>query len=64
MVAVVEQADVPAGLQLVEKAGEGAGVLGKLETDQPLVGNVAGAAADHIAQVDFGHFVVAQIDIG
>jgi hypothetical protein len=55
-VAVVEQRDVPIGLQGGEEAAEGAGPLGELDDVYALVGDVAaegaGASAHQVPEVD------------
>ena len=38
--------------------------VGELEADQAFVGDFCCASADHVADVDFGDFVVGQVDIG
>ena len=62
VVAVVEQADVPAAAQLLEELRQRAGPLGELEPAQPLVAHVGRAAADHVAHVQLGHLVVGEVD--
>src|SRR3954452_22883518 len=49
VVAVVEQADVPATPKRFEELHQRAGALGKLEAAGPLVARIAGTAADHVA---------------
>jgi len=61
MVAVVEQADVPARTHLVEEIHQGAGTLGKLEAIDQFVLHLRRMAADQVADVQLGHFVVGQI---
>ena len=61
VVAVVEQADVPAAAQLLEELRQRAGALGELEPAQPLVAHVRRAAAHHVADVQLGHLVVGQV---
>src|SRR6056297_1184368 len=61
VIAVMEQADVPVRTHRVEKAGQSTGALRELEAQQPLVGQSAGAAAHHVANVQLGHFVVGEV---
>ncbi len=62
VVAVVEQADVPAAAQFVQERHERAGTLGELESAELLVGDIGAAAADHVAHVQLRHLVVGQFD--
>ena len=62
VVAVVEQADVPAAAQPREKVEQGAGAFGKDEAEQPLVLHLGRVAAHHVTDVELGGLVVAQIN--
>ena len=60
VVAVVEQADIPASAEAIQKTQQGTGALGEFNTQQSLILRI-GATTDHIAQWHLGHFVVAKI---
>ena len=62
MIAVVEQADIPAPAQMGEEVQQGAGPFGKLEAVQHFVVQVLRAAADHIPDVQLGGVVIGQVD--
>ncbi len=69
LVAVVEQADVPVRAERVEKAQQRAGSLRKVEAQQALVFRHAlplratrRGAADEVAHMHFGQFVVGQVE--
>src|SRR5262245_5348242 len=62
MITVMEQADVPAPTELFQERHQRAGAFGKLETTELFVRNVHAAAADHVADVELGGFVVSEID--
>ena len=62
VIAVVEQADVPAPTELLEKLRERARTFGKLESAQPLVPHLGRMAADHVTHVQLGELVVGEID--
>ena len=64
MVAVVKQADVPVRVHEVEKFGQGARALGEDEAQHPFVGGQGAGAANHVAHMAFGQFVVRQINGG
>ena len=64
MVAVVEEGDVPAALHVVEEVAQRAGAFGKFKRNQAFVFHFVAAAADHIADVDFGDFVFGQVGVG
>jgi hypothetical protein len=61
MVAVVEEADVPAAAHAAEKRQERAGALGELEAVQTLVA-CAGPTTDHEAHVQLGDLVARHVD--
>ena len=46
----------------VEELHQRAGPLRELEAVEPLVGEARGPAADHVADMDLGHLVVAHVD--
>ena len=62
VVAVVEQADVPAAAERLEELHQRAGPLGELEAARPLVPRVAGAAADHVAHVQLRQLVLREVE--
>jgi hypothetical protein len=62
MVAVVEQADVPALAQAFEEAQQRPGPLGELETQHLLVRPRRGVPANGVAHVQLGQFVVGQVE--
>ena len=62
MVAVVEQADVPARTHAREEAQQRARAFGKLEAIEPFVAHATGVPTDHVAHVELSQFVVAEID--
>ena len=64
VVAVVEQADVPAGTHLAEEIHQGAGALGKLETIEDFVIDLRRVTADQVANVRLGHLIFGQIERG
>ena len=61
VIPVVEQADVPAAAELLEKLRQRAGTLGELEAAQPLVADFGRVAADHVPHVQLGELVVGQV---
>jgi hypothetical protein len=61
VVAVVEQADVPALAQAFEEAQQRPGPLGELETQHLLVRPRRGVPANGVAHVQLGQFVVGQV---
>ena len=61
VIAVVEQADVPAPTQLVEEFHQRAWPFGKLEPVQPLVPHSGRMSAHHVAHVQLGHLVVREV---
>ncbi len=62
LVSVVEEADVPVGVHGEEEAHQGAGAFGEFEAVELFVGGEGAAAADHVADVFFGEFVVVEVD--
>ena len=60
----MEQSDVPVALHVVEKTCQCARPFGKFKADQAFVLYFVGAAADHVADMDFGDFVVGQVLVG
>jgi len=64
MVAIVEQRDVPALRQRGEKLQQGTGPLGELEAEDALALHALCLAADHVADVQLGQFVVAHVENG
>src|SRR4030095_16696571 len=61
VVPVVEQADVPAATELLEKLRQRAWPFGKLEAAQTLVANLGRMAANHVPHVQLGELVVRQV---
>src|SRR5262245_39164785 len=61
MVPVVEQADVPASTELLEKLRKGAWTLWELEAAQPFVADLWSVAADHVTHVQLGELVVGEV---
>ena len=61
LVAVVEQADVPARAHQAQKLHERAGPLGEHKAQQPLVLSQRGVATHHVAYVLFGQLIVGQV---
>src|SRR5262249_27874503 len=57
VIAIVEEADVPAASQSVEKLQQRPGPLRKLESAQPLAGDMRRPAADHVPDVKLRHLV-------
>ena len=49
---------------MAEEIGQRAGALGKLKAHHALVRHFVGAPAHHVADVDFGDFIVGEIGIG
>src|SRR4030095_7205973 len=62
VVPVVEQADVPAATEFLEKLRQRAWPFGKLEAAQALVANLGCVAAYHVPHVQLGELVVSQVD--
>ena len=62
VVAVVEEADVPAAAERVEELEQRARPLRELEAAEPLVAGLRRAAADHVAHVQLGDLVVGEVD--
>src|SRR5580765_6601425 len=62
LVAVVEQADVPARVHARQEAHQRAGAFGEDEAVQPLVLREAAAAADHVAHVLLRELVAGQVE--
>ena len=54
MVAVVEQADGPAALEVGEEFFQGAGAFGEAESIEDFAAGGGSVAADHVAQVITG----------
>src|SRR5882672_10887002 len=61
MVAIVEQADVPAAAERVEKLEQRARSLGELKAAHPLGADMRRSAADHVAHVQLRHLISRQI---
>ena len=49
---------------MVQEAGQCAGTLRKFKADQAFAGYFFRTSADHVTDMDFGDFVIGQIDIG
>jgi hypothetical protein len=64
LVAVVEQADVPARVHGGQEAHQRARPLGELEAEEALVARQLAAPADHVPHMLLGQFVVGQVDGG
>ncbi|MNY03979.1 hypothetical protein D3C86_1366280 [compost metagenome] len=64
MVAVVEQADVPATAQGLEEAHQGARLLRELEAVETLTEGPGRAAANHVAHVVLGQLALCHVDHG
>src|SRR6266540_3448480 len=62
VIAVVEQADVPAAAKLLEECHQRAWTLGELEPAEPLVHDLGASAADHVTDMQFCRLVSRQID--
>ena len=62
VIAIVEQADIPASAERFEELQQRPRPLGKLEAADPFVHDLAGAAADHVADVELGKLVLGEID--
>ena len=58
----MEQADVPLRADRLEELQQRTRALGKLEPEQPLVLEAVGVPADHVARVQLGHLVVADVE--
>ncbi|MNT33618.1 hypothetical protein D3C72_1695540 [compost metagenome] len=64
MVAVVEQADVPATAQGLEEAHQGTRLLRELEAVETLTEGPGRAAANHVAHVVLGQLALCHVDHG
>ncbi len=62
VVAVVEQADVPAAAEGLEKAHQGARLLRKLETVETFTEGPGRAAANHVTHVVLGQLALGHVD--
>src|SRR5579883_1953804 len=61
VIAVVEQADVPAAADRLEEPEQRAGTLRKLEAVEQLIADAARTAADHVPHVELRHLVVGHV---
>src|SRR5690606_23638153 len=61
VIAVMEQGQVPVGLQALQEAQQGTRPFGKVEAEQEFVLYRAGPAAYQVARVGLDRFVVAQV---
>lgn len=61
MVAVMEQADVPALAQALQKAQQGPRAFRELEAQHPLISPRRRMATDGMAHVQLGQLVVGQV---
>ncbi|RMW23417.1 hypothetical protein ALO97_05610 [Pseudomonas syringae pv. tagetis] len=61
VVAVMEHRDGPAPAQAVEKVEQRARPLRELETQHHLIVDALGMPADHVTDVQFGQFIVGQV---
>ena len=67
MITVVEHTDVPAGAHVLKELHQRTRPLGKLEAVNQLVEcarRFRGVTTDHMAHVEFGHFIIGQIQRG
>ena len=62
MIAVVEQADVPAAAERVEELEQRAGAFRELESAGAFVPRVERAAPDHVPHVELRHLVVGEVE--
>src|SRR5690606_25024474 len=62
VVAVMEHRDVPATAELAEKVEQRTGALGELEAQHHLVADVCGMTAHHMTSVQFGQFIIGQVE--
>ena len=62
LVAIVEEADVPARVHARQEAHQRARALRKDEAEEPLVGGEIAAPAHQMAKVLLGHLVVGQVE--
>ncbi len=61
VIAVVKQRDIPVGRQAVEEFEQGAGAFGEGEAQQQFILDSGHAPADHVADMELGHFVVGHV---
>ncbi len=61
MVSVMEHRDVPAPAKLAEEVEQRTRSLGELKTQHHFVHNLGRATTDHVTDVQFGQFVVGQV---
>src|SRR6185437_3243662 len=64
VVAVVEQADVPAATHRLEEFEQRPWALRELEPVNELIADAAGTAADHVPHVELRHLVVGHVGDG
>ena len=63
MIAIMEQSDIPFGAHMVQETGQCAGTLRKFKADQAFAGNFFRPSPDHVTNMDFGDFVIGQVNI-
>jgi len=63
LIAVVKQADVPAGAHQVQKFEQSTRALGKHKAHEAFVLRQAGVTAHHVTNVLFGQIIVRQIQV-
>ena len=64
VVPIVKQADVPVRSNGIEKVQQCARSFRKFESKKALVLDARRPAADHVAHVQFRHFIVAEVFYG
>jgi len=62
VIAVMKQRNIPASGGLAEKIKQRAGAFRKFKTKQHFIMHQIAAPADHVADVQFGQFVIHQIN--
>src|SRR4030095_13168500 len=62
MVTIVKQADIPGVTHARQKVQERPRAFGKLEAIQEFMGSVWGMTTNHVTDVQFGHFVIAEVE--
>ena len=59
---VVEQRNIPVGAEGVQELQQRPRRFRKLEAEQPLLQRFGRSAADHIAHMELGHFVIGKVN--